>query len=285
MATTEDPLQAWTCRTCSTVVTTRYCPQCGDRPVLPRDLALRGLLHQLLNAVSSIDGRLLRTLRTLFVRPGALTVAWVQGPRKPHVGPIQLFLLANVVFVAAQSMTGTNIFSSTLESHLHHQDWSGLAQRMVAKRLQSGPTTLEAYAPTFNRAVALYAKWLVILMAIPFAVLLPILFVRAPRPFVVHVVFAVHVYSFLLFLYCAALAISGIDLVCGGAGLESPRFDTILTLFNLSACTAYLHAAIGRVYGARGATRVVTSLILAVAILAIVLAYRFGLLVLTLRLV
>jgi len=276
---------AWTCPTCAKSVESEYCPDCGERRILPRELTLRGLGRQFVNATSSIDGRLLRTLRTLLTRPGALTAAWVDGPRKPFVGPIQLFLLANVAFVAAQSITGANIFSSTLSSHLHQQDWSPIAQRLVAARLAKSSTTLPAYEVEFNRAVAFYAKALIIVMTIPFAAILQALFVGKKRPFALQMAFALHVYSFLLFLYCAAIAISAIDLLRGGVGLDSPRLDTILTLLNVSATAAYLYVAVSRVYGAVGAARIVTSLVLATAVLLIALAYRFGLLLLTLRLV
>jgi len=276
---------AWTCPTCAQGVDTEYCPRCGERRILPRELTLRGLGRQFLKSTSSIDGRLFRTLRALLARPGALTVAWVDGPRKPYVGPIQLFLLANVAFVAAQSLTGSNVFSSTLSSHLHQQDWSGLAQRLLAGRLARGPLPLAAYEIEFNRAVAFYAKSLVIVMTIPFAAILQALFMKRRRPFVLQMVFSLHFYSFLLLLYCIAIALSAIDLVRGGAGLESPRLDTLLTLFNLLATTAYLYFAVSRVYGARGIARLAASLALAIAVLAIALAYRFGLLLLTLRLV
>lgn len=284
MATAETARRAWTCRSCATVVSTPYCPECGERPVVAGDLTLRGLLRQLVNAASSVDGRVLRSLRELLVRPGALTVSWIEGPRKPYVGPIQLFLLANVVFVAVQSFTASNVFSSTLDSHLHHQDWSSLAARMVADHVKARSTTIEAYAPVFDHAVAIYAKAFVIVMTIPFAAFLPIVFFRMRRPFFVHVVFSLHVYAFILLLYCMALAIVGVDVLCGGAGLASPRVDHTLTALNLAACAIYLYLAIGRVYGGGSAWRAVTSAALAVAILAIVLGYRFGLFVLTLRL-
>jgi hypothetical protein len=283
MATAGEPGERWTCPTCATTVETAYCPACGESPIRPRDLTVRGLLRQLFDAVSNIDGRLIRSLRAGASRPGSLTVAWVRGPRKPYLGPIQLFLVANVAFVAMQSISGAKVFSSTLGSHLHDQDWSEVAQRMVARRLASTHTTLEAYAPSFDQAVAFHAKSLVILMTIPFALLLPVVFARSRKPFALHAVFAVHVYTFLLFLYCAALVLSGIDLLRGGAGLADPRLDTVLTVFNLAVCAAYLHQAIGRVYGAKGVWRIVASLTLAVAVLAITLAYRFGLLWLTLR--
>ena len=154
---------------------------------------------------------------------------------------------------------------------------------MLSKKLAAASIDVAVYEPIFDRAVALYAKSLVIVMTIPFAALLAALLARQRRPFAEHMVFALHVYSFLLFLYCAALAISGIDLLRGGAGLASPLIDTILTLVNLGACSVYLFMAIGTVYGLKGAARAVTSLVLAGAILGIALAYRFGLLVLTLR--
>ena len=107
--------------------------------------------------------------------------------RKPYLGPFQMFLLANVLFFAMQSMTKTHIVSSTLDSHLHNQDWSAIAQHLVSHRLESMKTTLELYAPTFNQANLLHAKSFIILMVLPFALLStdPVLLepaaIRCPR--------------------------------------------------------------------------------------------------------
>jgi hypothetical protein len=250
--------------------------------VLPGDLKLRAIGRQLFKAASSVDGRLIRSLRTVVTRPGALTVAYVAGPRMPFMGPFQVFLLANVVFVAAQSLTGINVFSSTLDSHLHTQDWKELAQQLVAARLAASHVTLEAFAPDFNRWVALLAKSLVILMAIPFALLSSVLFVRERRPFGVHVVFAVHLYTFLLLLFTAAVMVAAVDVRLGGAGLESGTVDKIVSVINLSAWFAYLFAATRLVYGAKGAPRLIRSAVLAVAVAVIAMGYRFALFVLAL---
>ncbi len=66
-----------------------------------------------------------------------LTVAYVQGQRMPYTGPIQLFLIANVLFFALQSSTNMNIVSSQLDSHIYNQDWSVLAQRLVSHHLET----------------------------------------------------------------------------------------------------------------------------------------------------
>jgi hypothetical protein len=247
-----------------------------------RDLTLRGLFAQLFRALSNIDGRLLRTLRCLVTRPGVLTVAYVQGQRMPYIGPLQLFLLANVLFFALQARTNTPIVSSTLDAHLHQQDWRAVAQRLVAHRLETRQTTLALYAPRFDQAIVFHAKSYIIVMVLPFALLLPLLFARNRQPFVAHVVFALHFYAFLLLLLCVALVVVAVDVWWGGAGLTSARMDNLLSLINLAVCALYLYSATGTVYGARGVMRVIKGCALALAVAGILLSYRFVLLLITL---
>jgi hypothetical protein len=235
-----------------------------------------------MKTLGGIDGRLVRSVRALLRHPGSLTEAYAEGRRKPLVGPFPLFLFANVVFFAVQSLTHTRVLSSSLDSHLHAQDWSALARELVARRLAATHTTLESYTPLFDRAVVLNAKALVVLMVVPFALLLPLVFSRSRRPFSIHVVFALHFYAFLLLLFCVALLAAGADALLGGAGLASAWVDDALTAFILGASALYLHAASAVVYGERGLARVAKSVALAVAVGAIVVGYRFAILLVTL---
>ena len=248
----------------------------------PPDLSIRGILAQVLKTVGGLDGRVLRSVRELLMRPGALTLAYAQGRRKPLIGPFQLFLLANVVFFLAQSLTHTKIFSSPLDSHLHQQDWSALAQQLVAQRLAATHGTLERLTPLFDQAVVLNAKSLVVLMVFPFALLLPLFFRASRQPFAVNVVFSLHLYAFLLLLFCAALGVVAVDRWLGGAGLDAAWMDNTLTAVNLLACVAYLFVAAGRVYGGHAAGRLLNALALSAGVGAIVLGYRFVVFVITL---
>jgi hypothetical protein len=202
--------------------------------------------------------------------------------RKVYVAPFQVFLLANVIFFAIQWLTGGSVFSSSLDSHLHHQDWSDLAQSLLARRLETTHTALEHFAPVFDRAVVLNAKSLIVLMTMPFALLLPLVFFRNPRPFMAHVVFSLHLYTFLLLLFCVALLAAKCSALLGYGGLESPRVDNLLSVVNLVACGLYLYLAIGPVYGAAGAMRALQVGVLLIAVAAIVLGYRFALFLITL---
>jgi hypothetical protein len=275
-------IQHWTCPTCKTGVTTSFCPACGERPLQPRELTLRGLFDQLFEAFTNIDSRLIRSFRYLVSRPGFLTLAYLQGRRKPYIGPVPLFLIANVLFFATESFSGGKIFTTPLDSHLHTQPWSEWVQGLVAHRLASLHTTLDLYAPVFDQAVALKARSLIIFMALSFALAPSILFLRSACPLVAHAVFSLHFYAFLLLLFCVATVIPPLDLMMGGDGFASEPLDHGISLAIVAASAAYLYFAVGTVYGARGIRRVLKTLALTAAVVIIVLGYRFALLLITL---
>ena len=272
----------WTCPTCRISVTTPFCARCGEEPLPPRDLTLRGLAEKVLHAVTSIDARTARSAWKLLRHPGELTLAWTSGVRKPYVTPFQLFLIANVLFFALQWLTSENVFSSSLDSHLHHQDWSGLAQSLWAQRLEKTQTNLEQYGPVFDRAVVLNAKSLILLMTVPFALVLPLAFFGQRRPFMTHVAFSLHLYTFLLLLFCIALLAAKFSALLGFGGLDAPLVDNVLSVANLVVCAVYIYLAIGPVYSATGAMRATKAVLLAVAVATIVLGYRFVLFLITL---
>lgn len=272
----------WMCPSCKVLVPTLFCPRCGEEPLAASDLSVRGLATKIFHAVTSIDARAARSARLLLAHPGELTLAWISGIRKPYVAPFQLFLLANVLFFAVQWATGENVFSSSLDSHLHQQDWSELARSFLSRRLEVTQTTAAQFAPVFDRAVVLNAKSLILLMALPFALLLPIAFLRARRPFMTHVVFALHLYTFLLLLFCVALLAAKLSALLGFGGLSRPAVDNVLSAVNVTACATYISLAIRPVYGAAGPQRVVKAIALALAVSAIVVGYRFALFFITL---
>jgi len=282
LSTGSDSDLSWVCPTCTVTVTTPFCARCGEEPLPPRDLTLRGLAEKALHAFTSIDARAARSAWKLLRHPGELTLAWVTGVRKPYVAPFQLFLIANVLFFAIQWVTKENVFSSSLDSHLHHQDWSELARSVLARRLEQTRMTVEQYAPIFDRSVVLNAKSLVVLMTLPFALILPLVFLRERRPFMTHVVFSLHLYSLLLLLFCAALVAARISALLGLGGLDVAIVDDVLSVANLAACALYLYLAIGVVYETTGLGRLVKTLALALVAGAIVIGYRFALFFITL---
>jgi hypothetical protein len=117
---------------------------------------------------------------------------------------------------------------------------------------------------------------------VPFALLLPLVFLRSGRPFWTHVVFSLHLYAFLLLLFCLALGAAAVDVLFGGGGLASPAMDNVLTVLILASAALYLHAASAPVYGVDGWGRLVRALVLAIAVGVIIVGYRFAVFLVTL---
>jgi hypothetical protein len=239
-------------------------------------------MTQVFHSLSSIDGRLLRSLKVLLLRPGEISNAYVLGPRKPYIGPFQLFLIVNVAFFAVQAFADSPIFSNSLYSHLHEQDWSAFARGLVQSKLAAAHTTLAAYMPVFDHAVDVNARSLVILLVLPFTLLLIPLFATSHRPFVTHLVFALHLLAFLLVCSCALLLFTLLEKWLGGSGLRSPLVDWGSFVVLTAVIATYLYIATAVVYGASGLVRALKVALLAVVIAAAVPGYRFLIFMVTL---
>jgi hypothetical protein len=272
----------WTCPTCNALVATPFCPICGESPLHAHALTLRSLFGHMFAAFTSIDSRLVRSFRYLVSRPGVLTVAYLEGRRKPYLGPVRLFLIANILFFAVESLSGGTIFTAPLDSHLHTQPWDVLAQQLVAHRLEALNTTLALYAPGFDQALAVNARSLIILATLGFAFAPALVFIRGRHPLIAHAVFSLHFFAFLLLLLCVATAVPPIDSLIGGTGFSSQSLDYVLIGVLLATSAVYLYIATGAVYGARGVMRVLKSAALTAAVFFVLLAYRFVLLLITL---
>jgi hypothetical protein len=240
------------------------------------------MLRHAVQAFSNLDGRLWATIADLLRRPGLLTVQFHRGSRKPYLGPFTLFLLMNVLFVALELVPGSDVFSTPLHNHLHNQPWGSLAHDLVVRHLAKEGTTLGHYAPAFDQAVARNAQSLVILMAVSFALLLPIVFRQSRMPFAVHLAFSLHFHAFLLLVLSAALVFPMVDVWRGGPGLAAHPTDTVIAIGATLISAAYLYLSAGRGYGEPVPARLVKAALLAIATVALFLGYRFTLFVVTL---
>jgi hypothetical protein len=276
----------WTCPTCDRPRQEEYCGQCGERALHRHDLTLLGLVEQAVEAVAHVDGRVFRTFTLLMRRPGQLTAAYIRGQRKPLLGPLQVFLIANLVFFALQSAFHANVFSTPLQSQLTRQFYRATAVRMTDTRLGALHETQQEFAPAFDHAVAVNAKSLIILMTPPLALLTALLFARRGRPFVTHIVFAIHFYAFWLIAFCVVAPVLGLVLVvfmqASGVRLSSGQMDATVSWLLFGIAAAYLYLAARRVYAGGAFGRVLKVAALAVTTALTVIAYRFVVFAITL---
>ncbi|MEX0891795.1 MAG: DUF3667 domain-containing protein [Gemmatimonadota bacterium] len=120
--------------TCGTALSARYCHACGERVLTPRDNRLSAFLRDALAGVLDLDSRLWRSFRALVMKPGLLTAEHIRGRRRPYLGSLQVFLLANLAFFAVlTTIGGFNTFTTQLRYHVGQPVYGEVAEHLVAR--------------------------------------------------------------------------------------------------------------------------------------------------------
>jgi hypothetical protein len=94
------PAPGSSCANCGTELRGVFCYVCGQ----DSDTHKRSILHLMWEAVEGLlhlDGRLLRTLPMLFLRPGQLARDYMEGRIVRHTPPFRTFLVALLLFIFA----------------------------------------------------------------------------------------------------------------------------------------------------------------------------------------
>lgn len=85
------------CLNCGTELRGQYCGACGQRAV-NRLISLWELLQDAFGDLFEIDSRLWRTLIPLLIRPGRLTLDYLEGRRARYMPPFRMYLVLSVIF-------------------------------------------------------------------------------------------------------------------------------------------------------------------------------------------
>jgi len=262
------------CVTCGTPLAGRYCHACGERALNPRDTRLGAFLRDALAGVLDLDSRLWRSFRALVTRPGLLTAEHIRGRRRPYLGPLQVFLLANLLFFAVlTTIGGFNTFTTQLRYQVGQPVYGEVAERLVARRGAPASPERQAYARRFDESTEHYANSLVILMVPLFAVVLWLLH-GCRRPFVHETVMALHFLAFtLLVMIALPLLIRAAGWVAPAAAVRMES-DLVLSVILTAGLGLYLAAALRRGFGCGVGASLARGLVGAVAMVPVLTIYR-----------
>jgi Protein of unknown function (DUF3667) len=186
------------CPSCGAPKRGPYCSDCGERFLSPADFDLRHfLLHDLPHDVWHVDGKLKRTLRALFLRPGLLPAEYTAGRRVAYIAPLRLYLVVFLVHLAlvASSPDATR----TLPDQAAMIDPTGLTVDLARARPQvqwSDPTLQEHLAERERWG----AEFGTILIFLGVGGVLQLLFYRQHRRYLEHAVLALSITTWYLLL-------------------------------------------------------------------------------------
>lgn len=193
------------CLNCGSIVTGRFCSECGQRASF--HLGMHDLAHDLFHEFLHFDEKILRTLRLLLFKPGALTTEFIEGKRARSIGPIRLYLLASALFFWIVFTFGSSIGKLTI---------GGQSAPIGGKEAGSAPVMaggkdIHKVAEAFGHA---FPKAIFILM--PIAALIFWALYRRRQPYYIsHLYFAIHLHAFIFITLSAGalMKASGITLL------------------------------------------------------------------------
>ena len=97
---------ASTCLNCDAPITGDFCSNCGQA-VIHSKLTVWQLLGQFFSSTFNYDGRLIRSIKTLFFHPAALSQAYISGKRRQFVNPVQFYLFSSAIYFLVAGATRT----------------------------------------------------------------------------------------------------------------------------------------------------------------------------------
>lgn len=185
------------CVGCGAAVTGRYCVDCGEHTE-PHDYSMTHLVKEVLESTAHLDGRVFTSFRSLLTCPGQLTTDFLAGRRKTRMGPVQMFVVCNVLYFLFLPLALQIPFTSTLRMQTENRSWRVMAKRMVDAKVADRRQGIEEYAPRFDEAAHLQGHSLVMLMVPLFALGVWAMHPRARSYYAEHLVFSFYAVGFLL---------------------------------------------------------------------------------------
>ena len=67
------------------------------------------MVWQLIQEAFELDGRIARSLKLLFAKPGQLSVEFSNNRRADFISPIRLYLFTSILFFAVMSLTSDGV--------------------------------------------------------------------------------------------------------------------------------------------------------------------------------
>ncbi len=85
------------CLNCGTEVQGRFCQNCGQENLAPKETFWHLLVH-FFNDFTHFDGKFFSTLKLLLLKPGFLTAEYSKGRRASYLNPIRMYIFTSAIF-------------------------------------------------------------------------------------------------------------------------------------------------------------------------------------------
>ena len=227
MINSNEEMHGQRCASCNSSISGNYCAQCGQANPRENDLTLKQFFLSIWEEISSIDSRLISTLKSIFV-PGRLTLAYLQHRRSVYLPPFRLYLILSGLFFFFA--WGVLFNSSSINDTIENSKLAGAMSDFFVH---------EPSARLVSNLTALFK----ILSIFPLALMLALVFIQRKITVVPHIIFAIHYYcaDFLFYLLISPL-------VAFASKALHPLVNNFVGILGTGFLLTWLCVAVRRVY-------------------------------------
>jgi hypothetical protein len=177
-----------TCKNCGAQFKGKYCNTCGEKVYHDHHKTVGHLLEEVFHFLTHFDGSFIKTIRTVFTKPGQLSLDYCNGIRKKYFKPLSLFLLCIVVYLFFSPFQGLNMKFWTFVNPKYN--FAGITKPAVEKKLHSHSMTLQQLSEKFDAESPHISKLMLLVILPAMAGLLYLLFFKRSRYYFDHFILA-----------------------------------------------------------------------------------------------
>lgn len=235
------------CRNCSTNFEGNFCNECGQQRFDERQFDFIVALKEFGAEIFDIESRLGRTLRTLVLQPGLLTIDYLKGRQRSYVSPIKLYVIVITInFLVYAYLEDYSLVNFEVLKNVY-EDVPFLKDTLDIK-IDSRGISEKDYYHLMNERINGILPVLLYLLIFLQALVLKLQFYGSDRYYIEHFVFALH---FMAFGFLRDIVILPIQMWSSAAGVIITVTTTFAYLFvslkkcyQLSTFHTVLHSAI-----------------------------------------
>ncbi|MEO8173264.1 MAG: DUF3667 domain-containing protein [Sediminibacterium sp.] len=136
-----------TCKNCGNRFEGKFCNRCGEKVYQEKDKNVLVLIEETFHFITHVEGTFFTTLKSLFNRPGQISLDYCSGIRKKYFKPLSFFLLLVVIYLLFPLASGLNM---PMRFHLSNPHYGAFATKKVTTFLTNHPgMSMETLAQNF----------------------------------------------------------------------------------------------------------------------------------------